>query len=55
MILKNSDEFYKVHVINSTTFKKQQEIKLKGQYVKAAKIVQNYNGTLFCVPYLKDG
>ena len=55
IILKNSDEYYKIHVVCSTTFKKQQEIKLRGEYIKAGKIIQNYNGSLFCVPYLRDG
>jgi hypothetical protein len=35
--------------------KKQLEIKLKGDYIKAAKCIQNFNGSVFCVPYLKDG
>jgi hypothetical protein len=39
IVLKNSDEYYKIHVVNSTTFRKHHEIKLRGEYVKAAKIL----------------
>ena len=39
----------------SGSFRKLLEIKLEGDYIKAAKICQNFNGTVFCVPYLKNG
>jgi hypothetical protein len=28
---------------------------LEGDYIKAANIVQNFNSTTYCVPYLKNG
>lgn len=31
------------------------EIEIKGDYIKAANIIQNFNGQVFCVPFLRDG
>lgn len=30
-------------------------VELKGDYIKAAKIAQNFDGKIFCVPFLRDG
>lgn len=55
VILKNSDELYLIRVLSAASFRQQLEIRLEGEYIKAANIVQNFNGSVFCVPYLKDG
>jgi hypothetical protein len=55
VILKNSDELIKIQVIEASTFNIVFEHQLTGDYVKAAAIHQNFDGRVFCVPYLKDG
>jgi hypothetical protein len=55
IILKRSDEKYLLRVLCAGTFRKSLEIPLEGDYIKAAKIVQNFNGTVYCVPYLRNG
>lgn len=55
IILKNSDEHYKIRVVSSQTFKITLHIDLRGVYIKACAIHQNNNGKVFNVPYLKNG
>ena len=55
MLLKNSDEFFKVMVLCGFEFRVVHEIFLKGDYIKAATIIQNFNSQVFCVPFLRDG
>lgn len=31
------------------------DIRLEGDYIKAANIVQNFDSMVYCVPYLKNG
>lgn len=53
--MKNCDEFYKVQVVTCSTFKTTLLVELKGDYIKAANITQNFDGKIFCVPFLRDG
>ena len=60
VLLKHSDELYKIRVFETNYFNLQLSINLGDQqnertYIKAARIIQNYQGAMFCVPFLEDG
>lgn len=58
VILKTSDELYKIKVFDSDFFiiKFQKELGgYEDSYIKASKIIENPSGNRFCVPYLEDG
>jgi hypothetical protein len=62
-ILQHSDELYQIRVYETTYFNLKHEIFLgdntekdiSDKYIKAQRIIQNHDCTLFCVPYLEDG
>lgn len=55
IILKRSEEHYKIRVLSSKTFNNTLQIDLEGDYIKAEMINQNFPGKVFSVPYLKNG
>jgi hypothetical protein len=58
--LQVSDELYKIRVYETQYFNLYLEAEIgeesnEAKYVKVQGIVENHNGTIFCVPYLEDG
>jgi hypothetical protein len=60
VLLKHSNELYKIKVFETSYFNQQLSIDLGDKdcpkkYIKAANIATNLDGNIFCVTYLEDG